>query len=131
MSTHAAVERSQNLLKYAYGITLVLIGLDKVFQTNRLVDWKLYVSPLAQSIIPLSPTTIVLVLGIAEILLGIALLTAWTREAAYVMIAVLGLIILNLISLHLYDIAARDLLIALGALTLAWMSDAREITYGE
>jgi uncharacterized membrane protein len=121
-----ALIRSQQLLKYVYGITLVLIGLDKVLQTNLLVAWTQYVSPLAERIIPLAPPTIVLMLGAAEIIVGIALLTAWTRIASYGVILVLAVIIINLLTLGLFDIAARDVLIACGALTLAWMTEARE-----
>lgn len=125
MTKEKALVWSQNLLTYAYSVTLILIGLDKAFQSNVLVEWSKYVGPLALSTIPLSPLLIAQVLGIAEILVGIALLTAWTRPAAYVVVGVLVLIIVNLLSLGLYDIAARDLLIAFGALSLAWMTEAR------
>lgn len=129
MTTDTAVVHSQVLLKYAYGITLVLIGLDKLLQTNFIVLWTSYVSPLAQSVLPFTPEMIVIGLGFAEVVVGVALLTRWTRIAAYIVIAVLAVIIVNLLNLGLYDIAARDLLIALGALALAWLTKARERSY--
>lgn len=103
------------MLSYAYGAVLVIIGLDKVAQTHVIVEWTTYVSPLAQSVIPLDPATFVMVLGAAEIVVGILFFTQWVRVAAYIAIAVIALIIINLLNLGMYDIAARDALIALGA----------------
>lgn len=130
MTKETALLRSQYVLQYAYGITLVLIGLDKVFQTNLLAEWISYVSPLAQAVLPFEPLTIVVTLGVAEIIVGILLFTKLVRFAAYVVILVLAVIIVNLLNLGLYDIAARDFLIALGALMLTWITSARENAYG-
>jgi uncharacterized membrane protein YphA (DoxX/SURF4 family) len=115
--------RARSILTYAYGATLLLIGLDKVFQTNLIVDWQKYVGPLAQSMLPVDILTFTMILGIAEIVLGaVFLFTRFTRIAAYIMIAVLALIVVNLLSMGLYDIAARDVLIALGAFVLVLLS---------
>lgn len=127
MTQHYAVERSIALLKWAYGLTLIAIGIDKVFQINFFAEWQLYVSPFAQSLIPLSPTAVTVSLGIAEIVVGLMFLTRFARAAAYLTIAVLAVIIVNLGSMGLYDIAARDFLIALGALVLVWLISARRI----
>ena len=110
------------MLSYAYGAVLILIGLDKVLQSNLITDWIQYVSPLAQSVIPMDPLTIVITLGIAEVLVGALFFTRWVRVAAAVSIAVLLLIIVNLLDLGLYDIAARDALIALGAYAVIRLS---------
>jgi uncharacterized membrane protein len=118
------VLRSWNLLKYAYGIALIIIGLDKALGTDFIVEWSKYVSPLALEVIPVSATTIVLVLGIVEVIVGVAMLIRFTRIAAILAIIALALIIVNLLSMGLYDIAARDLLIAFGALVLVWLTDA-------
>jgi hypothetical protein len=106
---------SQNILKYAFGISLVAIGLDKVFHTYIVTDWEKYVSPLALSVLPISAVTLVSVLGIAEIIVGIGFFTRFRIIAAYVAILTLLAIIVNLFSLHLYDIALRDALLALSA----------------
>ena len=118
------VLRSQQLLKYAYGITLTLIGFDKVLRTNVIANWEGYVSDFALSVLPVGATTIVLALGIAEIVVGLLMITVATRLAAILAIATLAVIIVNLLSMGLYDIAARDALIALGALVLIWLTDA-------
>jgi hypothetical protein len=104
---------SQGILKYAFGVSLVLIGLDKVFHTNVLTHWENYVSPLALAVLPITAITLVSMLGVAEIILGALFFTRFCRIAASVAIATLAAIIVNLFSLGLYDIALRDTLIAL------------------
>ncbi len=125
MTTLAAVERSYTTLKYGYGITLVLIGLDKLLRTNLIADWDGYVSGLALAVLPLSAGVIVAILGLAEIAVGGMILGRLVRQGALLAIATLIIIIANLFSLGLYDIAARDALIALGLLVLIWLTDAR------
>lgn len=106
---------SQRILKYAFGISLVVIGLDKVFHTNILTNWEQYVSPLALSVLPISAVTLVSTLGVAEIIVGILFFTPYCRIAAVIAIITLLAIIVNLFSLGLYDIALRDALLALSA----------------
>jgi len=127
MNTQMAIDRSIMLLKWAFGLTLILIGLDKVLGANIFVEWEKYVSPLAQAVLPIAPGTLVLVLGIAEVLVGAMMLYRFTRIAAYVSIAVLALIVVNLFSLGMYDIAARDVLLAFSLLILIWLLDARRV----
>lgn len=105
--------QAYSLLKYAFGISLILIGIDKVLHTNIFTDWEQYVSPLALSILPLTSMTLVSVLGFAEIVVGILFLTRFAAIAAIIAIITLIAIIVNLFSLGLYDIALRDLLIVL------------------
>lgn len=106
---------SQKILKYAFGISLALMGLDKVFHTNIITDWEQYVSPLALSVFPVTAITLVSVLGIAEIILGVLFFTQFCKIAAYIAILTLAAIIVNLFSLRLYDIALRDALLLLSA----------------
>ncbi len=106
---------SQRILKYAFGISLIAIGLDKVFHTNIVTTWEQYVSPLALSVLPITAVTLVSVLGIAEIVVGILFFTRFARIAAGIAILTLAAIIVNLFSLGLYDIALRDALLALSA----------------
>lgn len=122
------VLRSQRALKYSISLVLLLIGLDKVFRTDLIHDWEAYVSPLAQSVLPVSPSLIVLTLGIAEVLVAVLMATKWTKLAAYISAVVLALTTVDLLSLGLYDIAARDALLIVGVLVLAWLTDAIRVT---
>jgi len=47
-----------------------LAGLDKFL--NLLTNWEQYVSPLAQRMLPLSPTSLMHVVGVIEIVVGLA-----------------------------------------------------------
>ena len=57
----------------------------------------------------------------------LAILTRWTREASYVAMAWLVLIALNLVTTgNLFDVAVRDVEMAIAAYTLARLTEARE-----
>ena len=71
------------------------------------------------------------VVGVIEIVVGIAVLTRYTRYAAYVVMVWLWCIALNLISQGTFlDIAVRDIEISLAAFTLAALSELRAIVAG-
>ena len=119
---------SQTILKFAFGLVLILIGLDKVFHTNILASttWEAYVGPLALSVIPLTATTIVSMLGVAEIIVGALFFTKYTKLAAWISIVLLLVIIVNLFTLHLIDIAARDALLAISLYVYTLLTDTIE-----
>lgn len=106
---------SQNILRYAFGVSLTLMGLDKVFHMNIITDWEKYVSSLTLSVFPVTAVTFVSIIGIIEIIIGILFFTQFCKMAAYAAIVTLVAIIINLFSLGLYDIALRDVLILLSA----------------
>lgn len=111
-------------LRIALGATPVLAGLDKFF--NLLTHWEQYLNPLALRLIPVSPGTFMRAAGVVEVLVGLAILTRWTRLGAYVATAWLVGIALNLVAMGAFlDVAVRDLVIALGAFTLAQLTEAR------
>ena len=65
--------------------------------------------------------------GIVEIAVGLAVLTAFTRLGSYVAAVWLACISLNILtSGHHLDVAVRDLVMALGAYTLARLEEVRE-----
>jgi hypothetical protein len=107
-----------------YGLVPLLAGLDKFF--NLLTDWSQYLSPLVTGLLPISPAAFMGVVGVVEIAVGLMVLTRWTRLGAWIAAAWLCLIAVNLITLGLYDIAVRDLAMAVGAYTLARLAEARQ-----
>jgi hypothetical protein len=66
------------------------------------------------------------IVGIVEIAVGIAVLTAWTRLGAYVASAWLVLVAVNLALAGYFDIAVRDVVMAIGAFTLARLTEVRQ-----
>jgi uncharacterized membrane protein YphA (DoxX/SURF4 family) len=112
-------------LRIAFGLTAFLAGLDKFL--NLLTQWEKYVSPLTLSVVPLSAGTLMRVAGVIEMIAGIVVLAGLTRLGGYVVAAWLTLIALSLITGGQFlDVAVRDLVMAIGAFTLAKLSEVRE-----
>ena len=111
-------------LKLGLGLGPFLAGLDKFL--NLLADWPHYVSPLAAAALPVSPQTFMYVVGIIEMAVGLAVLTRWTRIASYVAMAWLVCIAANLVAAGRFDIAVRDLEMAIAAYTLARLTEVHE-----
>jgi uncharacterized membrane protein YphA (DoxX/SURF4 family) len=111
-------------LRLAYGIVPIVAGLDKF--TNLLTNWQQYLSPLAERVLPFSGATFMHLVGIIEIVAGVLVLSKFTRIAAYVVCAWLLAIALNLLTTgHYFDIAARDVVMSVGAFTLARLAEVR------
>jgi uncharacterized membrane protein YphA (DoxX/SURF4 family) len=112
-------------LRIALGVGPLLAGLDKFF--NLLTNWRMYLNPLVLRVIPVGPGTFMRVVGVIEMIVGIAILTRWTRLGAYVAAAWLAGIAFNLITRGaFFDVAVRDLLIAVAAFSLARLTEVRE-----
>jgi len=93
----------QTISKYALGLMAFLAGLDKFL--NLLTNWEQYVSPLAQRMLPLSPTSLMHVVGVIEMVVGLAILSKATRLGAYVAAAWLVCIALALLTTgHFFDV---------------------------
>lgn len=107
-----------------YGLVPLLAGLDKF--TNILTDWSAYLSPLVADLLPIAPSTFLGIVGLVEIAVGVMVLTRWTQLGAWLAAAWLCLIAVNLVTLGAFDIAVRDLAMAVGAYTLARLAEARE-----
>src|SRR6476661_10245026 len=69
-------------LRIALGLAPLLAGLDKFF--NLLTKWTMYLNPLALRVVPVAPETFMRAVGVIEMIVGIAILTRWTRIGEYV-----------------------------------------------
>lgn len=115
------------MLRVGFGVVPALAGLDKIFRANLLADWPAYLSPLAAAMLPLSADAFMQVVGLVEVAVGVAVLTFATRLGAYVASAWLMAIALNLVTTGQYfDVAARDLVMAVAAYTLARLAEVRD-----
>jgi len=111
-------------LRLTYGLVPVVAGLDKF--TNLLTHWADYLSPLLPRVLGMSPSTFMHVVGVVEIAAGLLVLSRLTRYGAYLVAAWLLLIALNLLTLgHFLDVAVRDVVMAVGALVLARLSEVK------
>lgn len=87
-------------------------------------DWSTYLWPGVASALPGSADTLMLAVGVIEILAGV-LVAVRPRIGAYVVAAWLAGIIVNLLLVgDFYDIALRDFGLLLGALSLARLAAA-------
>jgi hypothetical protein len=112
--------QAYRILHLGFTVAPILAGLDKF--TNLLVDWERYVAPAFAALLPFSPATFMLVVGVVEVIAGIGVFLR-PRVFAYVVAAWLAGIILNLVVGGQYlDVALRDLGLALGALALGRLS---------
>jgi len=115
------VQLVKNTLKYTFGLVPIVAGLDKF--TNILTDWSQYISEGFEGILPFEPTTFMMIVGVIEIIAGVLVLTK-TKIGAYVVSAWLVAISLTLIFSWTYvDVAVRDLVMAIGAFSLAKLSE--------
>ena len=105
-------------LKIVFGVVPIVAGLDKFF--NLLVVWEKYLAKPFASLIPMSPTGFMYLVGIIEIVAGIGvLLTPWTRVFASIVAIWLWCISINLIVAGFYDVAVRDIVMGISSLCLA------------
>jgi uncharacterized membrane protein YphA (DoxX/SURF4 family) len=112
-------------LRIGIGLAAFLAGFDKFF--NLLTNWTLYLSPFSQHLLPVEAKTFMHLVGIIEMIVGLAILTRWTRIGAYVASVWLLLIAANLVtSGEFFDVAVRDVEMAIAAYVLARMTEVRE-----
>ena len=111
-------------LRVNIGAAAVLVGLDKFF--NLLTNWEMYLAPWMANLLPVPSTTFFGVIGVIEMVAGLLVLTKWPRLGAYVVSAWLLAIALQLVTGGFYDIAVRDVVLSLGAFTLAKLTEWRE-----
>jgi len=112
-------------LRIGLGLASFLAGLDKFF--NLLTNWNMYLSPMTERFLPVSGHTFMLMTGPIEMLVGLSILTRWTRVGAIVLSAWLVAIALNLVTAgSFYDVAVRDVEMAIAAFVLANLTEVRE-----
>ncbi|PYU59353.1 MAG: hypothetical protein DMG55_13800 [Acidobacteria bacterium] len=114
-------------LRIGLGMGPIITGIDKFF--NKLTDWGMYLSPIATKIVPVSATTFMRGVGVVEILAGLIVLSRWTKLGSYIVMLWLVGIAVNLLTTGMfYDLAMRDVEIAIGAFALSQLAAVREQT---
>ena len=112
------------LLRIGFTVAPILFGLDKLL--DWLVDWRIYLAPEVNDLVPGSAHDAMLIIGAIEIVAGLVVAVR-PRFGGYLVAAWLGGIIVNLLlQADFYDIALRDFGLLLGALTLARLATAFE-----
>jgi uncharacterized membrane protein YphA (DoxX/SURF4 family) len=106
-----------NILRITFGIVPIVAGLDKF--TNLLTDWTQYLSPGLLHLLPFSPPVFMMIVGVIEIIAGVIVLRK-PAIGGMIVSAWLAIIALTLLAGGKYlDVAVRDLVMAIGAFSLA------------
>jgi hypothetical protein len=110
-------------LRVTFGLVPILAGLDKF--VGLLADWESYLPAFAADLLPISTSAFMMIVGVIEVIAGLAVLTKLTRLGAYVVMAWLLLIAVTLVAAGHLDIAVRDVVMAVGAYTLGKVAALR------
>lgn len=108
------------ILHVGFVVAPILSGLDKFM--NLLTSWEMYIAPVVLKSLPVSANLFMRVAGTVEIAAGI-IVAFKPKIGGLIVCAWLIAIIINLLLARgFYDIALRDLGLALGALALSLLS---------
>jgi uncharacterized membrane protein len=111
------------LLRTVFTVAPVVFGLDKF--TNLLTDWTMYLAPVVTAVVPLPAQTVMYVVGVVEVIAGLAVALRPRFGSLLVAAWLLGIII-NLIVLgSFFDVALRDFGLLVAALALNRLSPAK------
>ena len=115
------------LLRTAFTLAPIVFGLDKFFDV--LTDWKQYLAPTFNDIIPGTAHQAMLMVGVVEIVAGV-LVALRPRIGGYVVALWLAGIIANLLLIPgFYDVALRDFGLFVAALALARLASLFPASY--
>jgi uncharacterized membrane protein YphA (DoxX/SURF4 family) len=112
------------ILRLTFGLVPVVAGLDKF--TDLLTNWDQYLHPAIVSMLPFSAHLFMQIVGVIEIIAGILVLIK-PSVGGWVVMAWLICIALQLLAQGKYlDVAVRDLVMSIGAMSLARLSKVVE-----
>jgi hypothetical protein len=110
------------LLRIGFTVAPILFGLDKFL--DWLVDWRIYLAPEINDLVPGNAHQALLAIGVIEIVAGLVVAVR-PKFGGYLVAAWLAGIITNLLlQADFYDVALRDFGLLLAALTLARLATA-------
>lgn len=119
-NSNQTVNSVWTILKFMFTIVPIVAGLDKF--TDLLTNWDLYLHPGISSMLPFSAHTFMQIVGVIEIIAGI-LVFVKPAIGGWVVMAWLICIALTLLASGRYlDVAVRDLVMSIGAMSLARLS---------
>ncbi|HEY4154203.1 MAG TPA: hypothetical protein VGM24_02225 [Puia sp.] len=113
----ATLTSLQKTLHITYAVVPIVAGLDKF--TNLLTNWSAYLGTNIKSMLPMDPMTFMKVVGIIEIIAGILVIIKPLYGAYLVMVWLICIALVLIIGGNYFDVAVRDLVMAVGAYTFA------------
>jgi uncharacterized membrane protein YphA (DoxX/SURF4 family) len=111
------------LLRTVFTVAPIAFGLDKF--ANLLTDWEEYLAPWINDLVPGTAHTAMLLVGVVEVVAGLAVALR-PRFGGLLVAAWLAGIIVNLVTMgEYYDVALRDFGLLVAALALALLAAGR------
>jgi len=104
------------LLKYTYGLVPIIAGLDKY--THLLTNWNKYLAPAIADMLPFSVDTFMSIVGIIEVVAGVLVFIKPKIGSLVVSLWLVGIALNLLLTGEYFDVAVRDLVMAIGAFSL-------------
>ena len=124
-NTYSKLNFTWWMLKLTFGLVFIIAGADKF--TNIIVQWVQYLNGMYPTAIGTDALTFMHAVGVIEIVIGVITLSRWTKLGAYLTAMWLLLIVINLVTkMAFFDVAVRDVGLAVGALALAFLTTIRE-----
>src|SRR6478735_2430360 len=111
------------LLRTVFTVAPVIFKMEKF--TNLLTHWTMYLAPVATSVVPLPAQTLMYIVGVVEIVAGLAVALRPRFGSLLVAVWLLGIIINLLVLGSYFDVALRDFGLLVGALALNRLSPVR------
>lgn len=124
ITRHSAAERVITMMRFTYGLVPIVAGADKF--TDLLVNWDKYLAPAVAHVLPFSAHTFMMIVGIIEIVAGILVLVKPRIGSIVVCLWLLGIALNLLLTGQYYDVAVRDIVMAIGAFSLFTLLGDRE-----
>lgn len=115
ISNPIKVNNVRKVLYWTFGLLPIITGVDKYL--NLLTDWEKYLKSF-EGIIPFSLQTFMMIAGVIEIIAGIIVFVIPRVGAFIVAIWLACIVIVLVIGMNYYDVAARDLVMAISAFCL-------------
>lgn len=113
----STVNQTAFLLKVTYGLVPIVAGIDKF--SNILTSWESYIPDSLVEDLPLSARSLMIIVGIVEIIAGLVVLLK-PVIGGYIVSAWLMLIgLILIVGGNYFDVAVRDFVMAIGAFALA------------
>jgi hypothetical protein len=118
------VERVVQILHWTYGLVPIAAGADKFM--HILTDWNKYLAPVVTEILPISASAFMAIVGVIEIIAGIIVLVKPKIGSLIVGFWLLGIVINLFLTGQYFDIAVRDIVMAIGAFCLYTLLNGRK-----
>lgn len=110
------VEKVTSILQWTFGLVPIAAGADKF--AHILTNWEKYLAPVVTDIIPLSPHTFMSIVGVIEIIAGIIVFIRPRVGSLIVSLWLLAIAVNLLLTGQYFDIAVRDIVMAISSFSL-------------